>query len=248
MNGYDIKGLAFSGMKCQFPRISQRVLRKRQQISTRLNGCASEKKVFLIVVGVSPSYFTWTRPTPIQGQREGGCSRPMGVTWLDKSVPTFRSNPLPPILGKFCGSTNEPCWSNRYSDQATAISVWGSNQDKKEIFYSLLRNVQTGFGVPPNIFNGNEWSCQGIKRSGRDDDYSLLYSGEVQNEWSYTSFPSVRFHWRRQGLQLFICHGNMEVVGLFGVSVHVTQTAWFYVPRDTTWHLFPFLTSWTEPG
>ena len=155
----------------------------------------------------------------------------MGATWFDKCLRTFRSNLLPPILGKFCRSTNDSGWSNPYSDQATAIGVWGSNRDKKEIFYSHLRNVHTGFVGPPNLFfNGNGWSFQGLKQPGRDDDYSHLYNGEVQNEWNHTSFPPIRFHWREQGqLHLFICHGNMEMVGLFEVSVHVTQTAWLTV-------------------
>jgi len=48
-------------------------------------------------------------------------------------------------------------------------------------------------------------------------------------------FPLVLFHWHGQGqLLLFICHGNVDMVGLFEVSVLVPQTAWFYVPRDTT--------------
>ena len=78
IKGYDVKGLAFSGMKCQFPRISQRVRPIRQQISTRLNGCASEKTVFFTVVSVSTSYITWTRLTPIQGHREGSCNQAYG--------------------------------------------------------------------------------------------------------------------------------------------------------------------------
>jgi len=47
----------------------------------------------------------------------------------------------------FCGSTIEPGRSNWYSDQGTAISVWGSNPDKKETSYSLLRNFRPGLGT-----------------------------------------------------------------------------------------------------
>jgi hypothetical protein len=53
-----------------------------------------------------------------------------------------------PIASSFCGSTNESGWSNQYSDQVTAITVSGSDPGESKTF-SLLRNVETGFGAHP---------------------------------------------------------------------------------------------------
>jgi hypothetical protein len=34
----------------------------------------------------------------------------------------------------------------------------------------------------------------GVKRPGREVDHSPPSSAEIKNEWSYTSFPSLRRH------------------------------------------------------
>jgi len=34
----------------------------------------------------------------------------------------------------------------------------------------------------------------GVKRPGREADYSLPFSAEVMNVWNYTSTPPIRLH------------------------------------------------------
>ena len=43
-------------------------------------------------------------------------------------------------------------------------------------------------------FNSYWGSLSGVKRPGGDADHSLLLNTEVNNEWRYTSTPTIRLH------------------------------------------------------
>jgi hypothetical protein len=49
--------------------------------------------------------------------------------------------------------------------------------------------------APPSpLFNGYQQSFPGIKRLGRELEYSFPSSAQVKNEWSYTAAPHIRLH------------------------------------------------------
>jgi hypothetical protein len=63
----------------------------------------------------------------------------------------------------------------------------------REIFFSLLNNVQTGSGVHPASYSMDiENPFLGVKRSGREADHSSPATAEGENDWRrYTSCPSI---------------------------------------------------------
>jgi hypothetical protein len=60
---------------------------------------------------------------------------------------------------------------------------------------SLHHHVQNGSGAhTASYLMGTRGSFSGVKRPGREADYSPPSSAEVKNEWSYTSTAPVRLH------------------------------------------------------
>jgi len=49
-------------------------------------------------------------------------------------------------------------------------------------------------GPPTLLFNGYQVLSLGVKRPGREADYSSSSSAEVKNAWSCTSIPPIRLH------------------------------------------------------
>jgi len=72
-------------------------------------------------------------------------------------------------------------------ETATAFSA-GSR------YFRFIQNLLRG---PPNpnfglvTYRSSFW---GVKRLGREDDYSPPSSAEVRNEWSCTHTPPIRLH------------------------------------------------------
>jgi len=59
--------------------------------------------------------------------------------------------------------------------------------------FSFLQNIQTISGAHPISYS----VATGIKRLGHESDYSFPSSDEIENEWSYSSIPSLAFMaWR----------------------------------------------------
>jgi hypothetical protein len=60
--------------------------------------------------------------------------------------------------------------------------------------FSLLKIVQSGFGVHPTSYPmGTGSSFPGVKRSGREADNSPPTSAEVKKMWIYISTPQYAF-------------------------------------------------------
>jgi hypothetical protein len=59
-------------------------------------------------------------------------------------------------------------------------------------YFSLLQNVQTGFGAHPSSYLfGTKVLSPEVKVQSCGFDHSSLYSAEFKNEWSYTSTPAI---------------------------------------------------------
>jgi hypothetical protein len=61
--------------------------------------------------------------------------------------------------------------------------------------FSLHHRVQNGSGAHPSSYPmGTRDSFLGVKRPGRESDYSPASSAEVKNAWGYTSISPIRLH------------------------------------------------------
>jgi hypothetical protein len=62
------------------------------------------------------------------------------------------------------------------------------------IIFSSPRCPYWFWGSPSLLYNGYRWTLSpGIKRPGREADYSPQTSAEVKNTWIYTSTPPYAF-------------------------------------------------------
>ena len=61
-------------------------------------------------------------------------------------------------------------------------------------FFSSPKRPDQLWGPPRLIFNWYRRSFPGVRRQGRDVDYSLPSSAEVKNKWSYKSTSPVCLH------------------------------------------------------
>ena len=66
----------------------------------------------------------------------------------------------------------------------------GVYPSRRQIF-SYLKHPVRLWDPPSLLFIGYQGSFPGVKRSGIDTDYSPPSSGEVKNEWSYTSVTPI---------------------------------------------------------
>ena len=88
----------------------------------------------------------------------------------------------------------QPAWHSQYSDRDSSGMVRDPDPaGYNTFFFSPKRPDQ--FCCPRNLLSNGYWGTfPGVKRPGRDADYSPPTIAEVKHEWSYTSTPCLCFH------------------------------------------------------
>jgi hypothetical protein len=61
-------------------------------------------------------------------------------------------------------------------------------------FFSSPPRPDRFWGPPSLLSNNYRGRSPGVKQPGRESDHSPPSSAEVENAWSYTSTPPMRFH------------------------------------------------------
>jgi hypothetical protein len=102
-------------------------------------------------------------------------------------------------------------------------------------FFLLAAASILGLGpTQPPIQWVPEVLSPGVKRPGREADYSPPSAVEVKNQWSYTCISQICLQWR--DAQLSSGRGTT-------LSLYVFMT-WYFVKQKTQWQLYLYLYSY----